>query len=111
MTMFQGEPDRPVRCSVESSSELVCKTPEIAAPENEVEDYETYGNRGSNKLLILLGVGDDVLNKSTKIRKTFFIYRNPIVDEWDSCRSFKIYEGEKHIRITVTVLLTLEPCS
>jgi len=95
--MFQ-DTSRPVLCSVRSSSELYCKTPEVG-----------YNSNYPSHLYIHLGVGiSDVVHGNTTFRMPFSIFPDPTVTEWElngdgeAVQDFKIYDGQKYIRIEVT---------
>jgi len=91
-----------VPCSILSSSELACKTPEIVVTQYELNDILGKKPRDPVQLFVHLGVGSDVLNGSTEFRFSFFIYENPTVKRWeDEPKDFNVYGDDPYIRIEV----------
>ena len=90
-------------CSILSSSELACKTPEIAVTQYELNNMLGDQPRDPVQLFVHLGVGSDVLNESTEFRFSFKIYENPTIDEWgDEPQNFNLYDdAQTHIQIFV----------
>jgi len=103
------EPEYPAfvaRCSVESSSELKCRTPEVVLHES-VFDTLLAQQPNPVELHVHLGEGSDMLDNlsSNFIIPDFKLRQNPTINEWDpEIQPFKIYDGQEIIRITVRLL-------
>ena len=92
-----------MRCSIVSSSELSCRTPEVVLHEKVFDDLIAY-QPNPVQLRVYLGEGSDVLHNrnTTTIRHSFQLFANPTVSKWDpNVQSFKIFDGDEFIRISV----------
>ena len=83
-------------CSILSSSEIVCKTPEVSVTRNTFENIRDYPKNYPVELRIYL-------SRFITANSSFAIKANPEIDEWSPPdQGFNIYDDQTHIRITVS---------